>query len=288
MILPPDNHSPASARRAYLFADPAAHSLSPVMHRAAFAWAGLNGDYEAERVTPADLPGRMAALRDDELALGVNLSLPHKETVLSLLDDLTPAARQIGAVNTVIRRGRHLTGDNTDAAGLLMALADADFHPAPGSCVLVLGAGGAARAAVYAAAVGLQRDVYLVNRTRARAEELAAQWNISAVQVKATTLAEVPWPAVGLIVNSSSAGLNNLLETPLPDFDFHLCRQAAVYDMVYKPAETKLMQDARQAGLRAENGLGMLAQQARLAFRAWTGVDVPVQVFLGALGWRVA
>lgn len=274
---------PAPTRQAALYADPAAHSLSPRMHRAAFAWAGLPGDYVALRVRASELPERLAALRHSDL-MGVNLSLPHKEAALPLLDDLTDAARRIGAVNTVVHTQGHLLGDNTDAPGLLAALADADLlgHGGP---VVVLGAGGAARAAVYTALVSLKRDVYIVNRTRERAENLARQWPVpdDHLWVRAAGVDEVPWEKVGLVINSSSAGLDAPEQSPLPDFDFgRLPPQAGVYDMVYRPAETRLMREARAAGRRAENGLGMLAHQARLAFLAWTGVDVPAGVFAGA------
>lgn len=276
--------------RAFLFADPAAHSLSPGMHRAAFAFAGLSGTYEARRVPAAELPQAVAGLRAPGV-LGANLSLPHKESALPLLDDLTPAARAIGAVNTVIHRAGRLTGENTDAPGLLAALEELEAPDElrggrAGGPVVVLGAGGAARAAVYTALSLLERDVWVVNRTRARAEELAATWPApnTGLRVQAADRNEVPWAQARLVINASSAGLNAPEDTPLPDFDFaRLPKNALVYDMVYKPADTRLMRDARAAGLRAANGLGMLAHQARLAFAAWTGVDVPARVFHAAL-----
>ncbi|MFC4639293.1 shikimate dehydrogenase [Deinococcus hohokamensis] len=271
-------------QQAYLFADPAAHSLSPRMHRAAFAWAGLDGAYEARRVTADELPQAVAGLRHTGV-LGANLSLPHKESVVALLDDLTPAAQSIRAVNTVVHREGRLTGDNTDAPGLAQALSDAGYPWSQGAGVVVLGAGGAARAAVYTALRG-EQNVWVLNRTRARAEELAADWTAPnpEIQVRAADRHEIPWSEVGLIINASSAGLNAPDETPLAEFDFGTLRPGAlVYDMVYKPAETRVMREARAAGVRAENGLGMLAHQARLAFAAWTGRDVPVEVFLSAL-----
>jgi shikimate dehydrogenase len=275
-----DPDGPQGALRAYLYADPAAHSLSPAMHRAAFAWAGLAGEYRAVRVPPADLGAAIAELRHPGI-LGANLSLPHKEAALPYLDSLTPAARAIGAVNTIISQEGKLLGDNTDAPGFLAALADAGVSP--DGAAVVLGAGGAARAAVWALRSqgrGSQaRQVFVFNRTRAKAERLTAD-----LGGMAAALNEIKWADVGLIVNASSAGLNAPDESPLPDFDFSALPPAALmYDMVYKPLETRLMRDARTAGLRAENGLGMLAHQARLAFLAWTGVDVPVQVFLDAL-----
>nr|WP_308424667.1 shikimate dehydrogenase [Deinococcus malanensis] len=280
--------------RAFLFADPAAHSLSPRMHNAAFGWAGIRGEYEARQVPAAGLRDAVAGLRQPG-TLGANLSLPHKESALTLLDTLSDAARAIGAVNTIAHRNGRLIGDNTDAPGLMSALLDIQggstgVRTSDGS-VVVLGAGGAARAAVYTGVVLLERDVYVVNRTHARAQELAQTWTAEDAEstVSAVTLSEVPWPEVRLVINASSAGLAAPDETPLPDFDFHqLPEEALVYDMVYKPAETRLMREARQAGLRAENGLGMLAHQARLAFEVWTGRDVPVGVFLDALAGAVS
>ncbi|WP_256372720.1 shikimate dehydrogenase [Deinococcus sp. S9] len=270
----PSGRPAAGLLRAFLYADPAAHSLSPAMHRAAFAWAGVQGDYAAVRVPPADLPAALARLRQTGV-LGANLSLPHKEAALAHLDDLSVSARAIGAVNTVIHREGRLIGDNTDAPGLLAALEGAQV----GSGVaVVLGAGGAARAAVWALR-SQAWDVRVVNRTPEKAAALTRDLGGLAQPADA-----VPWVAVTLIVNASSAGLDAPVETPLPDFDFTaLPPNTLVYDMVYQPRETRLLREARQAGIRAENGLSMLAHQARLAFLAWTGADVPVGVFLAAL-----
>ena len=269
-------------KRAFLFADPAAHSRSPAMHNAAFAHAGLDAHYGALRVPPAELAAQIERLREPDM-LGANLSLPHKQAAVPLLDSLSPAARAIGAVNTIVNRGGHLHGDNTDAPGLLLALAAAGHH-SQGAAV-VLGAGGAARAAVWALREQ-GRAVWVINRTPQKALALTRE-----LGGQAATLEGVPWPQVALIVNASSAGLGGADETPLPGFDFRLLPAGAlVYDMVYSPPETRLMQQARAAGLRAENGLGMLAQQARLAFLAWTGADgvkVPLAVFLEALERRV-
>lgn len=265
------------AWRAFLYADPAAHSLSPQMHAAAFAAAGWPGTYEARRVAPQDLPAAIADLRAPDV-LGANLSLPHKEAALALLDGLSPAARAIGAVNTVVHREGRLLGDNTDAPGLLAAL-DGAGAPAGGLSV-VLGAGGAARAAVYALRSRGQ-EVVVVNRTPGRAAALTRD-----LGGQALSAAEVPWARVGLLVNASSAGLGDPQASPLTPLPA-LAAGALVYDMVYKPTETRLMREARAAGVRAENGLGMLAHQARLAFTAWTGAQVPAAVFLEALAGGV-
>ncbi len=256
------------------------------MHNAAFRVAQIGALYQARQVSVEQLPEAIASLRAPDV-LGANLSLPHKEAALPLLDELTPAARAIGAVNTVINRGGVLLGDNTDAPGLVEALLNLGYGAGDGDLdhpAVVLGAGGAARAAVYALGVLLERNVYILNRTFSRAREIAAdRHNPDAdSQVMAAQFTDVPWSEVSLIVNASSAGLDAPEQSPLPELPA-LMPGALVYDMVYRPAETKLMRDARAAGLRAENGLGMLAQQARLAFVAWTGADVPISVFLEAL-----
>ena len=243
------------------------------MHNAAFRVAGIGAVYEARQVSAAELAQAIAGLRAPDV-LGANLSLPHKEAALPLLDHLTPAARAIGAVNTVINTGGVLTGDNTDAPGFLAALEMAG-DAAQGAAV-VLGAGGAARAAVWALR-SQGRPVYVVNRTPGKALALTRELGGEALGASA-----VPWHEVGLIVNASSAGLDAPEQSPLPELPA-LAPGALVYDMVYKPAQTRLMQDARAAGHRTENGLGMLAQQARLAFLAWTGQDISIEVFLEAL-----
>ncbi|AFZ65839.1 shikimate dehydrogenase [Deinococcus peraridilitoris] len=262
--------------RAYLYADPAGHSLSPFMHAAAFARADIQGTYEAMQVAATELPGALALLRQAGV-LGANLSLPHKEAAVPLLDGLSDGARRIGAVNTVIHRDGKLYGDNTDAPGLLAALVDAKVPDGP---AMVLGAGGAARAAVYALSRS-GRSVFIWNRSPEKASRLALDFCGEGASVTAGEFAALPWGDISLLVNATSAGLNAPGQSPLPDFPA-LPAHALVYDMVYKPLETRLLRDARQRGLRAQHGLGMLAHQARLSFRAWTGADVPVKVFLDA------
>ncbi len=273
-LLQLDEPQTGNGQEAFLLAHPAAHSLSPLMHNAAFSALGWSARYQARDVTPAELAGALADLRRPQV-LGANLSLPHKEAALPLLDTLSEAARSIGAVNTIVQRGGQLHGDNTDAPGLLLAL-QAAGDTGTGAAV-VLGAGGAARAAVWALC-SQGRAVYVINRTPARAAQL-----VSDLGGVVSDAEGAPWGEVTLLVNASSAGLSDPLATPLPGFDFGRLDDTLVYDMVYKPAQTRLMEEARRAGLRAENGLGMLAQQARLAFAAWTGQDMGADIFMRAL-----
>lgn len=268
-----------SAPRAHLYADPAAHSLSPAMFAAAFAAAGIQGEYRAERVLPSGLPAALARLRAPGV-LGANLSLPHKEAALPLLDVLSPEARAVGAVNTVVPRGGALHGHNTDVAGLRWALRERELLGA--GAVLVLGAGGAARAAVEVARQ-LQRPAWVVNRTPERAQALAADFRARGAAVQAATPDAVPWDGVGLVVNASAAGLNRPAETALPaEWLRRLPVGTGVYDMVYAPVQTRLLREARELGLRAGGGLDMLAAQAAEGFALMTGRELPVSVFLNA------
>ncbi|PYE56627.1 shikimate dehydrogenase [Deinococcus yavapaiensis KR-236] len=242
------------------------------MHAAAFRAADLAGSYEARRVPSAELASAVTSLRTRDV-LGANVSLPHKEAVVPLLDDLTPAARSVGAVNTIVRDGETLLGDNTDAPGLMAALSEVGA-PKSGLAV-VLGAGGAARAGVFALReAGF--EVHVCNRNLDKAARLAEEFGVSW-----NAFGDVPWSDAALVVNATSAGLNAPDESPLPTFP-PLPSNAFVYDMVYAPEDTRLVREARAAGSRAESGLSMLAQQARLSFLAWTGVDVSVKVFLNA------
>jgi len=269
--------------QAFLLAHPAAHSLSPLLHRAAFDYAGLEGQYTALDILPENLSAALEALKHPD-TLGCNLSLPHKQAALEHLDSVSGEARAIGAVNTVVHKDGLLHGLNTDAPGFLAALGDAGYTP--NGIAVVLGAGGAARAAVHALS-GAGVEVWLHNRTFERAEalqlELAPGGRTFALQ------SEIDWARVNLLVNSSSAGLNKPEESPLePGLPFpHLADGALVYDMVYKPLETKLVRDARAAGYRAESGLGMLVHQARLAFLEWTGVAVPAATMLAEVQDRI-
>lgn len=275
--------------RAFLFAYPAGHSLSPTLHQAALAAAGWTGSYHAENVTPPQLPQRLAQLRaaaEETAVYGANLSLPHKVAALPLLDGLTPAAREIGAVNTLFFQGTELHGDNTDALGLRAALYSAGYAPQLGSqrLAVLLGAGGAARAALW-----VLREwgvpTLILNRTPQRAAQLVQEWTRETWQPRVVGMAEVDWARVSLIVNATSAGLERPEETPLPLTPQQwrmLPPEALVYDMVYRPVHTRLCRDAQAQGVRSVGGLTMLVHQAALAFQRWTGQQPDIAAMLAA------
>jgi len=263
----------------YLLGDPVAHSLSPVIHNAAFHAAGLDAAYRTRRVAPEELPEAVAALRAPGV-LGANVTIPHKQTVVGLLDALAPAAEAIGAVNTIVRQedGR-LLGDNTDAAGFLHGLEGAaDPHGAP---VVVLRAGGAARAAVYVRRTDLRPDTPPIaarspEKAQALAADLAGLDPDGTLRVVALGAAGAAIRAARLVVNATPLGMHpDEGATPWPDAgDFGPAH--TVYDLVYAPAETRLLREAAAQGARPIGGMKMLVGQAAASFARWTGTPMPL------------
>jgi shikimate dehydrogenase len=260
---------------------PLTYSLSPIIHNAALRVTGLEGDYRCFPVPPLPegvnvLAGLVARMRGGEL-LGLNVTLPHKQTILVEVDALTSDAEAIGAVNTIFLEGDHLVGDNTDMAGFLVDL-EATLSPRMGHA-LVLGAGGAARAVVFA----LNKagwEVRVAARRYDQADNLAqtlmrpGRKPISPIQLRLDSLGEDEQD-ITLIVNATSVGMApDVDETPWPEGTM-LPEGAAVYDLVYYPRETRLVRDAKAKGLAATGGLGMLVEQAALAFERWTGRAAP-------------
>ena len=281
------------SRRAGLIGWPVEHSLSPAMHNAAFQALGLGWRYELLPVPPGQLGGALANLNAGDFG-GANVTVPHKSAVMAYLDEIDDAARSIGAVNTISVQGNRLLGHNTDAPGLQRALRDADLEPS-GRRALVLGAGGAARAAAYALArAGCAVAIY--NRTVTRAAGLAQDMQELDLCAPVTwvpgeaALGELDLARFDLLVNATAAGM-------WPDCDDSPWLEAlglpshwTVFDLVYNPLETRLLRQARQAGARTIDGLGMLVWQGVLAFELWTGQTPPADLMreaaLDALGIR--
>ncbi len=222
-----------------------------------------------------DLQAVLAQVRSGAIH-GLNVTIPHKQTVIPLLDALTPEAEAIGAVNTIFLRDGALTGHNTDAAGFIADAKKLSAFSWQG-LALVLGAGGSARAVVYA----LLREGWQVAVSTRRAEQAEGISKQFAVfSKKPITTFQYPLTPYSLlltpdlIVNTTPLGMfPNAITSPWPA-DLPFPQTAAVYDLVYNPRETKLVRDARRAGLPAMNGLGMLVEQAALAFKIWTGCAV--------------
>lgn len=265
---------------------PAEHSLSPAMHNAAFKALGMDNDwlYDAMSIPP-DIADYAVKEPKRHGYIGLNITIPFKEQALQWgrPDD---KARAIGAVNTIDFRDDSAT--NTDVDGFIGDLQAHDVA-IKGEKVIVLGAGGASRAAVY----GLWQagaEVIVVNRTMQRAQDMLMQLTFSAgVQgIQAMTLDEAAEWGASLVVNATSAGMHpNIDNSPWIDA-IPFPKNATVYDMVYMPAQSKLMQQAENAGGRAIGGLGMLARQGAVAFEIWTGVAPPIDVMLDTLREELA
>ena len=261
-----------------IFGDPVAHSFSPMMHNAALGAAGIDAVYVPFRVTPGQLREAVAAIRSLGL-LGINLTIPHKEAACALVDELDPVAALSGAINTIVHRDGRLVGCNTDGKGLLRAIHEDLATGVEGKRVLLLGAGGAARAALVALATAGAAWIGVANRTPERAQKLLAKLSphFSGTAFAAYSLdGDFPHQLAGeidLLVNSTAVGLQGAAFPWSPA----ICVRptGAVFDMVYGREPTPLVLAARCAGLAAADGIGMLANQGEEAFRLWFDTPVP-------------
>lgn len=262
---------------------PLGHSLSPRLHAAALSAAGLQGQYdlypvENTRSCGMHLKRMIEKIRSGEL-LGLNVTIPHKQHMLDLVDELSPTAAAIGAVNTLFLHDGQVWGDNTDAPGFYLDLENHFSLPtdAAEQKALVLGAGGSARAVVYALAVrGWQ--VTVAARRVEQAEELIGDLGESGSGMRTCELAVGSLPAdARLIVNTTPVGMQpNADASPWP-VGLPFPTAACLYDLVYAPRQTLLVRSALNAGMSAANGLGMLVEQAALAFEIWTGLSADRQ-----------
>ncbi|MEO8354624.1 MAG: shikimate dehydrogenase [Chloroflexota bacterium] len=264
---------------------PLGHSLSPKIHTAALHACGLDGEYLLFPIHPGDKQGLgdlLSRVRSGEVT-GLNVTIPYKQNVIEFMDELTPTAAAIGAVNIIYMHDNKLIGDNTDAAGFLLDLKKYLTTETRGHGdlnALVLGAGGSARAIVHVlASEGC--SVTIAARRIEQSQELAVNFeNVKAIEFNFTTFQLSNFQ---LIVNTTPVGmLPNIDQSPLPE-NVTLPRDIVIYDLVYNPPETKLVCDARAQGLQATTGLGMLIEQAALAFEVWTGYKPPRDILWNAI-----
>ncbi len=271
---------------------PLGHSLSPKIHKAALRSCGLEGDYSLFLVHPENhqrLKSLLARVRSGELT-GLNVTIPHKQNVIPLLDELTPTAKAIGAVNTIFIQKDKLTGDNTDAPGFLADLrrflTAETWRNRNTNWALVIGAGGAARAVFYSLANSGWK-VTVTARCPEQAQDLIAQFPIfddrlSNIKYHPNAICSLT-SDLSLIVNATSVGMSpDIHSSPWPD-GLAFPENAFVYDLVYNPRKTKLFKDACNAGLPAATGLGMLVEQAALSFEIWTGHTPPRDALIAAV-----
>jgi shikimate dehydrogenase len=265
--------------------DPVAENPTGVMQEAAFRAAGLNWRYLTIQVKPDDLADAIRGVRAFGMR-GINLTIPHKVEVMQYLDEIAPDAQKIGAVNTVRRVGDQLVGENTDGKGFLRGLqVDAKFNPA-GKRVVILGAGGAARAVSTELVLAGATELIIVNRTHSRGEQMVNDVR----QRTGAAISLVPWnetfvvpPEADLLVNATSIGLYPHGDD-MPDISLERARlDLLVSDVVFNPPETPLLRAARERGHPTLDGLSMLVYQGVIGFELWTGRDAPEAVMKEAL-----
>jgi shikimate dehydrogenase len=269
----------ADFKKAFVLGHPITHSRSPLIHNYWINAFGLNGSYEAIDVAPGTLPEFFKRVRPGEFA-GGNITVPLKEEAFAAVDCLTETAKSIGAVNTVYMEKGKLWGDNTDAYGFSANLANRAPEWRSTHIAMIIGAGGAARAIVKSLIDAGLAEITILNRTLARADELAQAFGPI---VRAASLADFTnhAPLADLIVNTSSIGMAGKYDI---SFDFSTAKPTAlITDIVYVPLETHFLKSARMAGLKTVDGLGMLLHQAVPGFERWFGVRPEVTPELRAL-----
>lgn len=276
-----------------LIGQPVEHTFSPVIHNTAFGALNLNCVYLPFEVFPEYLGAALAAVRALNLA-GINVTIPHKETVLTHLDEVDQEARLMGAVNTVVNRAGRLVGYNTDGRGFLEAVAGrAGFVPG-GSKILLLGAGGAARAVAVKMAMSGADQINVANRTPDRAADLVETLS-RYTPARAHYLSWEPFGKVfsdallnavkqaDLIVQCTPLGMYPAADRA-PEFPFEVLQsRQLVCDLVYNPVRTKFLSAAQDAGAQVVDGLEMLVRQGAIAFELWTDQKAPVELMREAL-----
>jgi shikimate dehydrogenase len=291
----------ASTRYCAVLGHPVRHSASPAMQNAALKELHLPWCYLALEVHPQDLRAAIAGAKAMKL-IGLNLTVPHKTAALEMVDVVHEKARRSGAVNTIVFETPSLGGDwvplgqvavedvgpirshgyNTDAQGLARSLEeDFQWPDLRGASVLLLGAGGAARAAALQLAEEGIDSLFLVNRTGAKAEQLAAELRGGFPKIHIIT--RLPHDPVDLVINATSVGLKASDPPPLAEEWLESRRPRRVYDVIYRPAETRLLRAAKKAGCQTANGLGLLLYQGAAALELWSGRPAPVAVMRAAL-----
>lgn len=262
-----------------VFGDPVDENPTGVMEEAAFEAAGLPFRYLTIRVRREDLAAAIQGMRAMNMR-GINLTIPHKIAVIPYLDEMTQAAEIIGAVNTVINEKGRLIGENTDGKGMLQSF-DENGCEVKGKHLVILGAGGAARAIAVEAALAGANRVTVINRTAERGQELAEmiarRTGVPAVFLPWTPGISIPQDA-DILVNGTSIGLYPDVDSR-PDINYDsISPRIVVSDVVFNDPNTRFLQAAEKRGAKTINGLGMLANQGAVNFKLWTGVDAPIRL----------
>ncbi len=280
--------TPANFKLYGVFGFPLKHTLSPAMHQAALEKLRVPGFYMALELAPKNFKKLM--VQRNLLLDGFNLTVPHKQIVIPFLDSVSREAKLIGAVNTVIRKNGRLLGENTDAYGFMKLLRAELGWKSKGKTVLILGAGGASRACIYALCADGAKEIIVLNRTVAKARTLVSvfkrQFPRVRFQARALVSREVRNALLeaGLVVNTTSVGLKPSDNPVVKKGDFPRAKgNRFAVDLIYNPPQTPFLRLARSAGWKTANGLGMLLHQGARAFELWTGKKAPVEVMKRAL-----
>lgn len=268
-----------------LLGSPVAHSISPLMHNEAFQLLDLDYTYLCFEVNEETLPAAVDGLKACGIR-GFNLTMPNKNKIVELLDELSPAARLIGAVNTVVNDDGHLTGYNTDGVGYMQAVKDAGYD-ITGKTITVMGAGGAATAICAQAALDGVEKIHIFARETSRfwdrTQKLAENIN-STLPCKAVLHENKDTAALAQAISESALLLNATSVGMAPNTEGTIIEDTSLYhpdlivsDVIYNPRETRFLKEAREAGCRTFNGMYMLLYQGAEAFRLWTGKEMPVK-----------
>lgn len=267
-------------KRLLIIGYPLGHTLSPLMHNTAIEETGLPYRYEAEEVAPEDLARAVGRFKSEGVA-GFNVTIPHKEAILPLLDEVEEEAERLGAVNTVVSREGLFVGTNTDGVGFMRSLKEDAGYEASGKLFVVLGAGGSSRAISAHLALGGASEVVIANRTLSRAERLAADLG-EAVGRRCFRPLPLEGPetekavrSAQCLINTTSVGMAGDPRSPLPTE--WIKPTLLVCDIIYRPLVTPLLEAAEERGASTLGGLGMLIYQGAEAFLRWTGAEMPVR-----------
>ena len=265
-------------QRVGLIGFPVGHSISPPMQQAAFDQLGIDAAYELWETPDVEIPVRIESLRSVDI-LGANVTVPHKLRVMEYLDEISESAQVVGAVNTIINRNGRLSGENTDVPGLARAVAETGFRPDQRSTAVILGAGGAARAAILAlSAVGIG-SISIQNRTLSRAEQLALEFESFGAHALATSDdLDRALESASVILNATSIGWEGGASPLSDDQIASLIDTAVVIDLTYR--DTPLLSTCRNRHLKVLDGLPMLVYQGAKAFEYWTGQPAPVETMM--------
>ena len=264
-----------------IFGYPISHTLSPAMHNAVIKALGLDMVYLPFEVKPSNLKEAINGIKSLGI-IGVNITIPHKESVIRFLDDISEEARLVGAVNTIVNKDRKLVGYNTDGSGYMASLKEElGFNP-KSKRIIIIGAGGAARGILAALATQKPKSITVANRTLSRAVSLIKTFKgkfrdtrFEAIDLDNNML-KMSFNSVDLLINTTSVGMKQgkALKIPLET----LPKIAIVSDIIYNPLETLLLKKAKKLGLTTHGGLGMLVHQGARSFKLWTGMDAPMNV----------